>query len=94
VFTLGQLEEKLAGTVASSQGHDAVAWLARGDVRLITPMKRDGTQGYELAHERLIPALRRLASKGLSLADQANQLLERRVNEWLGNHLASRYLLT
>ena len=45
-------------------------------------------------HERLIPALRRLAGKELSEADQANQLLDRRVNEWLGNNRARRYLLT
>jgi hypothetical protein len=94
VLTIEQLQEKLAGTVASGDVQEAGAWLARGDVRLVTPITRDGTQGYELAHERLIPALRRLAGRELSSADRANQLLERRVNEWLGNDCSVRYLLT
>jgi YD repeat-containing protein len=94
VLTLDQLREKLAGTVAAGDLHEAVTWLARSDVRLITPISRNGAQGYELAHERLIPALRRIAGKELSQADQANLLLERRVNEWLGNNRAARSLLT
>jgi YD repeat-containing protein len=94
VLTSEQLEEKLAGTVASGEAQEAVTWLARGDVRLVTPITRDGTPGYELAHERLIPALRRLARRELSAVDRANQLLERRVNEWLGNECAARYVLT
>jgi hypothetical protein len=72
VLTCDQLEEKLAGTVAAGDVHEAVRWLARGDVRLVTPITRDGMQGYELAHERLIPALRRLAGRELSAAVCAN----------------------
>ena len=63
-------------------------------MRLATPVEREDGRGYELAHERLIPALRRLAGRELSAADQANQLLDRCVNEWLGNDRARRYLLT
>jgi tetratricopeptide (TPR) repeat protein len=65
---------------------------------MISPVKRmeadKGDLGYELAHERLIPALRRLAGKQLSEVDRVNQLLDRRVNEWQGNNRSWRYLLT
>ena len=50
-----------------------------------SPVQREDGRGYELAHERLIPALRRLAGRELSAADQADDLLDRRVDEWLGN---------
>jgi formylglycine-generating enzyme required for sulfatase activity len=93
VLTVPDLLRKLADTVPESEVRDAVEWLSRGDIRLITPSQRDGALGYELAHERLIPALRRLAGKELSEVDQANELLERRVNEWLGNDRDRRYLL-
>lgn len=97
VLTSEQIAEKLAGTVSTDDIQEAVDWLARE--RLITPVETDtaqgyGPQGYELAHERLIPALRRLADKEPSEANQTNQLLERRVHEWLGNDRARRYLLT
>jgi len=93
VLAVDDLTKKLAGTVSTEETQEAVEWLARSDARLITPSKRNGAAGYELAHERLIPALRRLAGKKFSVADQANQLLERRVNEWLGNERDGRYLL-
>ena len=94
VLSAEEVEKKLAGTVAPAEVREALEWLARGDVRLATPIEREGARGYELAHERLIPALRRLAGKELSAADQANQILDHRVNEWLGNQRANRYLLT
>lgn len=93
-LTFEAIKERLAGTVSDAEIKDAVKWLGRSDVRLITSVKRNDDEGYELAHERLIPALRKIAGKSLSQADQANQLLDRRVNEWLGNNRASRYLLT
>ena len=91
---LKSLSRNWQGRSALEEVQEAVAWLARGDVRLVTPVKRGIMQGYELAHERLIPALRRVAGRELSLVDQANQLLDQRVNEWLGNNRARRYLLT
>lgn len=90
VLTLEALREKLAGTASNTEVEEAVGWLSRADVRLVNSMD----EGYELAHERLIPALRRVGGNALSIADQANQLLDRRVNEWLGNNRATRYLLT
>lgn len=94
VLTVRDLQSKLRETVKPDEVKEATNWLERGDVRLITPTDRDGTVGYELAHERIVPALMRLAGKELSQVDQANQLLDRRVNEWLGNHYSPRYLLT
>jgi hypothetical protein len=94
VLSAEDVEKKLAGTVSPEEVQEALEWLARGDVRLVTAIERETARSYELAHERLIPALRRLAGTALSAADQANQLLDQRVNEWLGNHRARRYLLT
>ena len=130
VLTVVEIQAKLQNTVPLPQIQETVDWLARGDVRLITPHERDSQQpiakpaatpvipaqagiqtsnlglnrntfspkstrdpemGYELAHERIIPALLRQAGKELSDADRANQLLDRRVNEWLGNQRQSRY---
>ena len=93
VLTPEELQIKLSGDVSPADLTEAVTWLARSDVRLITPQDKGAQTGYELAHERLIPALMRLANKELTAADKANQLLERRVNEWLGNQQNSRYLL-
>ncbi|ESA37232.1 hypothetical protein N836_03805 [Leptolyngbya sp. Heron Island J] len=92
VLTVPMLKDTLRATVKAEDVTEAVTWLARGDVRLVTPQEQDGQTGYELAHERLIPALMRLAGKELSDVDKANQLLDRRVNEWLGNDCSRRYL--
>ncbi len=93
LLTIENLKAKLAGSASDSEITEAVHWLSRGDVRLITPARVGANVGYELAHERLIPALLKLAGKQLSQADQANQLFNRRVNEWLGNEKESHYLL-
>ena len=81
VLTLADLQTQLKGALAPNDVAEAVTWLARGDVRLITPNERasertseqNGATGYELAHERIIPALMRLAGKELTQADRANQ---------------------
>ncbi|MEM1392049.1 MAG: tetratricopeptide repeat protein [Cyanobacteria bacterium P01_H01_bin.150] len=93
-LSLAELQSKLKGDISAAEVQQAVTWLVRGDVRLITPVENEGKTGYELAHEKLIPALTRLAGKELSDADKANQLLDRRVNEWLGNNCSSRYLFS
>jgi tetratricopeptide (TPR) repeat protein len=92
-LTFEDLRRKL-DEIADSELKDAVAYLLLGDVRLISPMSENEEEKFELAHERLIPALRRLAGKQLSLADRADQLLDRRANEWLGNERSSRYLFS
>jgi formylglycine-generating enzyme required for sulfatase activity len=90
-----RIKEKLSqdASLHAESIERAINWLASNKVRLITPVSRDEQFGYELAHERLIQPLRRLTNKELSEVDQASLLLERRVNEWLGNNRDSRYLL-
>ncbi len=99
VLTTAELEEKLQDHLPPGEIAEAIEWLSRGDVRLIAPVKRKEAgdkevEGYELAHERLIPALRRIAGKQLGDADRAEQLLDRRTNEWLGSGRHSRYLFS
>ncbi|MBD1997693.1 ATP-binding protein [Leptolyngbya sp. FACHB-541] len=91
VLAVNELVTKLKDTVSADEVAEAVRWLARGDVRLITPQEREGVVGYELAHERLIPALLRQTQKEMTDVERAKQLLDRRVNEWLGNQRDSRY---
>ncbi len=88
------LRQKLGGDINDAEMKEAVAWLARSDVRLISPSSESEEEKFELAHERLIPALRRLAGKELTETDRADQLLDRRANEWLGNGRHSRYLFS
>jgi hypothetical protein len=99
VLTTAELEEKLQDLMPPGEIADAIEWLARGDVRLIAPVKRKHdsgkeVEGYELAHERLIPALRRIAGKQLGDAARAEQLLDRRTNEWLSSGRQARYLFS
>jgi transposase-like protein len=94
VLTLDDLRKRLNSAVSESDLNEAIEWLVRGDVRLAVPVKRGGAEGYELAHERLIPALRRIVNKELSDADRANLLLDRRTNEWQGNNRDNRYLFS
>uniref|UniRef100_UPI000A4B2E1B ATP-binding protein n=1 Tax=Marinobacterium profundum TaxID=1714300 RepID=UPI000A4B2E1B len=94
VLTLTDLKKTLSSSLKAEDIKEAVQWLSRGDVRLVTPRPQGDEQGHELAHERIIPALRRLAGEALSGADKANQLLNKRVNEWMGNQCSSRFLLS
>ena len=91
-LTIEDLQQKMQGTLSESEISEATLWLANPGVRLLTLLQQNETELYELAHERLIPALREVAGKELTSADKANQLLDRRVNEWLGNQRSSRYL--
>lgn len=91
---VGELQDKLKGSATEEEVAEAVEWLARADVRLVTMVDREVERGYELAHERLILALLRVARQGLSEAERANQLLDRRVNEWLGNGRGAWYLFS
>jgi hypothetical protein len=93
VLTLDDLQAALIGIATPREIVTAIDWLASGAVRLITPVEHQQQPGYELAHERIIPALLRLAGKELKEADRANHLLERRTQEWVGNQRQPRYLL-
>lgn len=92
-LTLAEIQKKLARDTKTDHVEAAVNWLAQSKVRLITPVKHNGSHGYELAHERLIPPILKLTQKFSSKTEQVNRLLEKRTNEWLGNDQASRYLL-
>jgi len=93
-LSLTELQDKLKDTVKANEVAEAVGWLVRGDVRLITPEEKAEETTYELAHERLIPAVRKVAGKELTEVQKANELLDRRVNEWQGNQFSSRYLFS
>lgn len=93
-LTIDDLRQKLKADLSEGDLREAVIWLSRGDVRLVAPILAKEEEKFELAHERIIPALRRIAGKQLGNADRANQLLDRRVNEWTGNERNSRYLFT
>ena len=94
ILTVEAIQEQLKGIVPPQQATQTTTWLASGEVRLISPVEQPGKAGYELAHERLIPAVVSLAGQSLEVAAKANRLLERRVNEWLGNNRSARYLLS
>ena len=92
-FSIGQLQgmrEKVHGS--PSEVEAAVLWLL--EARLISPGDSEGAVVYELAHERLVPALRQVANQELTAAKRANLLLDRRVNEWLGSGKGQRYLFS
>jgi len=93
-LTFEDLRKKLGGDITDPELKEAVAYLLLSDVRLISPSSENDEDKFELAHERLIPALRRLAGKQLNEADRADQMLNRRTNEWLGSGRASRYLFS
>ncbi len=92
VQTLAQLQEKVKGSVLPDEVQKLVTYLQ--ETGLIAVVERDGIKGYELAHEGMISAVIRLGEKIQDKAYRANQLLERRVNEWLGNNRSSRYLFS
>jgi hypothetical protein len=93
-LTLENLREKLQGALTDVDLQEALEWLTRGDVRLVTPVKLANEQGYEIAHERLIPAIRKVGDSVIQGPGKATQLLDRRANEWIGNQRHKRYLLS
>jgi tetratricopeptide (TPR) repeat protein len=91
VQTLAQLQEKVKGTMPAQEVEKIADYLQQG-TGLIAVVERDGIRGYELSHEGMIAAVLRLGEQVQDKAYRANQLIERRVNEWLGNNRSSRYL--
>jgi hypothetical protein len=91
VQTLERLQEKLKGAVPTQEVVKIADELQKA--ALIAVVERDGVKGYELSHEGMIGAVIRLGEKVQDKVYRANQLLERRVNEWLGNNCKTRYLL-
>ncbi|MGK7896001.1 MAG: hypothetical protein AB4372_20900 [Xenococcus sp. (in: cyanobacteria)] len=92
ILTFEEVQHKLPD-IPTIILQETINWLKADGVRLITPVEQEGVIGYELAHEKMIPALLKLVNKELPETDKANQLLERRVNEWLSNNCDAYYLL-
>jgi tetratricopeptide (TPR) repeat protein len=93
-LTTESIRLRMGGGLTDAELKESITWLQRGDVRLISPSSENEVDKFELAHERMILALRRLADKQLNDAERAGQLLDRRTNEWLGNSRHSRYLFS
>lgn len=72
---------------------DSLDWLASSGVRLVTPVG-EPEGAFEVIHEQIIPAVRRLVHALLDEVARADTLLSRRANEWVGNNRDPRYLLT
>jgi HEAT repeat protein len=90
VQTLAQLQDKVKSVVPPDEVENLVTYLQ--GTGLISVVERDGIKGSELAHEGMIAAVIQSGEQIQDKAYLANQLLERRVNEWLGNNRSSRYL--
>jgi tetratricopeptide (TPR) repeat protein len=89
-FSVAQLQEKL-NTINPKDVRDSLHWLEQE--RLITPLTQDEETVYQLAHERMIPAVMKLSGKILPKAYQANELLNKQVKFWMESNYNSRYLL-
>ncbi|QJW89336.1 hypothetical protein HNV11_08045 [Spirosoma taeanense] len=89
VLPHGVIRDRTANALTEAEILESLDYLSRPDVRLVI---REA-QGCKLAHERLIPALHKVANQLLTDQAKANQLLDRRVNEWLANDRSNRYLL-
>ncbi|MBE9004154.1 tetratricopeptide repeat protein [Fortiea sp. LEGE XX443] len=89
-FTLAQLQDKLK-PIGAKDIQDAVRWLEQE--RLIMPLQQEDETAYQLAHERMIPAVLKLSGKILPKADKANELLNKQVKIWIDSHQNPRYLL-
>jgi hypothetical protein len=92
-LSLSLLEEKLKGVISPANIKEAVNWLARPDVRLITETEENNTTLYELAHERIIQPLHQ-SFGGVEDVETAELTLDRRVNEWIGSNYSRKYLLS
>ena len=92
ILTFEEIQQKLPD-ICPKTLQEVINWLQADGVRLITPSQESEIVGYELAHEKMIPALLKLVDQELPQADKANQLLERRVNVWRSNNCDSYYLL-
>lgn len=93
ILSVEVIVDKLAGDLNRDEVNRALQWLTSQQVRLAVRIERPEFEGYQLSHERLIPAMRKVAGRLLSEAARANELLDRRVREWVSNDRDSRFLL-
>lgn len=92
--SLAELSKANAQSFTSKDTERLVSWFARNDVRLVVKSESDAASKYELAHEKIIPALRRISGNEVPEATKARLLLNQRVNEWIGNARKRKYLLS
>lgn len=96
-LSLNQLQKKLEDR-DKSVVLNTVQWLSNPKTRLVTRIKLEEKENneeiYELAHERLIPAIRQIAGKELSAANRANLLLNERVSRWVGSGYDKTFLFS
>jgi hypothetical protein len=89
-FTIRELQTKLQ-SINTEEVAEAIKWLELE--RLITPSQQEAETAYELAHEKMIPAVMKLSGKILPKAYKANELLNKKVRVWMENNYSPRYLL-
>jgi hypothetical protein len=92
-FTLDALLARLQ-SVEASQATEVLGWLSHSNVRLVLTTRRgDGATTYQLAHDSLIPVVRRLGAGWIADAELAQAVLRERIPLWLKDH-DPRYLPT
>jgi hypothetical protein len=92
-LTIDQVRTLCIEPLSDAQAKRALEWLCRRDVRLAMEVSTEGEVRYQLAHERLIPAINRSAGRVLEPVDKVNALLEKRSREWASDR-SQRYLLS
>ncbi len=88
LLPIGAIQEK-DETLSAEDIAESLDFLGSPQARLVIAE----TTGCKLAHERLIPALLKIAGSVLGPQERANQLLNRRVSAWVENSKDSRFLL-
>ena len=88
------ISTRLEGKVPQKTLTEALDWLTDPRVRLVISFQRNNQTIYQLVHERLIPALKKIVFGILGDSQRANEMLNKRVREWLDNEKSRRYLLT
>jgi len=92
-LSLKELKKRLKGIVSENNIEEAVEWLSSSNVRLVTPTQfKKNIKLYELAHERIIPPLRRVAVEKIPDVRIAQNTLDYRFNEWI-TYQSRQYLL-
>jgi tetratricopeptide (TPR) repeat protein len=89
-----EISNRLEGTILQKTLTDALNWVADPRVRLVFSFSRHDQVVYQIVHERLIPALKKTAFGILGESGRANEILNKRVREWLDHGRSERYLLT
>jgi hypothetical protein len=93
MLSIAEIRESLP-TRPEMQVVQCIAWLARSDVRLLRLTSSDTETRYEIAHDKLIPVLNRLAGKAGDIVDRANRLIRNRAPAWLASNKPKRLLLS